>query len=131
MLIACETGKDRHSQQHEQTDLALANGGAADADVAVGGPAEDPVEPVVELLEQAGASLLRLEQQGAEGRGEGEGVEGRDDDRDGDGHGELLVELAGNAGDEGGRDKDRRQDDGDGDDRAGDLLHGLEGRVLG
>ncbi len=99
--------------------------------VAVGGPAEDPVEPVVELLQRAGALLLRLEEQGAEGRGEGKGIEGREDDRDGDGHGELLVELAGNAGDEGRRDKDRRQDDGDGDDRAGDLLHGLEGRILG
>ena len=67
-LLARKPGKDRHSHQQEQTGLALADGGAADADIAVGGPAEDPVEPVVELLQRAGSLLLRLEQQGAEGR---------------------------------------------------------------
>ena len=131
MLLPDHAGKDGHAQQEEQAGLALPDGHPAERDIAVGRPAEDPVEPVVKLLQQAGSPLLRLQQQRAEGGGKGEGVEGGDDDRDGDGHGELLVELPGDPGDEGGRDEDRRQDDGDGDDRAGYLLHRLERRLLG
>jgi hypothetical protein len=73
---------------------------------------------------------LGLQQQGAEGRAQGQRVERRDDHRDGDGDRELLVELAGDPGNEGGRHENRRQDDGDGDHRPGHLLHRPERRVL-
>ena len=51
-------------------------------------------------------------------------------DRYGDRHRELLVQPARDAGDEDRGDEDRRQDQRDGHDRARDLLHGLDGRLL-
>ena len=48
-----------------------------------------------------------------------------------DGDGELLVEGALQAGDEGGRQEHRDQDQRDGDQRAADLVHGLVRRLLG
>ena len=67
--------------------------------------------------------LVRLQQQGREGRRERK----RDDQRDHRGgrdrHGELAIEDSRNAGDEGGRHEHRHEDEADGDQRAGHLTH--------
>ena len=52
-------------------------------------------------------------------------VERGDDHRNGDGQRELLIEPAGDARDERGGHKHRREDNRDRDDRAGDFLHRL------
>ncbi len=70
-----------------------------------------------------------LQKRGAQGRRQddrnqhGEGHRGDDCDR------ELAVDDAGRAREEGHRDEHRRQDDGDANQRAGDLLHGLDGGI--
>ncbi|EXI65763.1 MAG: hypothetical protein AW08_02975 [Candidatus Accumulibacter adjunctus] len=139
VLVGQEAGRQRLAEQageggeagdEDQADEALAERQAADADIAAGDPAENLVEPVVELLQRPASLDLGTQQQGAQGRAQGQRVERRDDDRNRDGHRELLVELAGDAGNEGGRHEDCGEDDGDGDDRAGHLAHRLEGRVL-
>ena len=56
-------------------------------------------------------------------RAERQRVEGGDADRDRDRQRELVVEPAGDAGNEGDRDEHRHQHRGRGDDRAGDFLH--------
>ena len=94
--------------------------------------AEDAIEPAEEPAERPARFLVcGLQQQGGQRGAEGERVEGGEDDRDGDRQRELLVEPAGDAGDENGGNEHRRQNQRDGDDRAGDFLHGLEGGVLG
>ena len=97
--------------------------------VAVGRGAEDAVEPAEEGAQRAACLLPRPQQQRGQGWAERQRVERRDDHRHGDGDGELLVELAGDAGNEGGGHEHRGQDQGDGDHRPGDLVHRLEGRV--
>ena len=74
--------------------------------------------------------LPLTQQHRRQSRAEGERVEGGKDDRHGDGDGELLVQQAGDTGNEGRRNKDGGQDESDGDDRSGDFLHGLHGRVV-
>ncbi len=118
-------------RQEDETNEASADGDPADTDVTAGHPGKHPVEAVVELLQRAAALHLRLEQHGAKRRAQRQRVERRDDHRDGDGDRELLVELAGDAGNEGGRHENRSQDHGDCDHRTGDLFHGPELRFLG
>ena len=76
-----------------------------------------------------GTCLARLKQQRRQGRTEREGVEGGKNDRNGNGDGELLVQAAGDAGDEDGGDEDGGQDQRDGDDGSGYLVHRLESGV--
>ena len=120
-----------HDHQQDQADHELANEPPGELHVAVRGFAEEIVEPAVERPQGTAGLFLGLQDQGRQGRAQGQGVEGRDDDRDGDGHRKLLVELARDAGNENGGQKDSGEHQGDGDHRPGDLLHGLEGRLLG
>ena len=72
---------------------------------------------------------MRLEQQRRQRRAERERIERREQRGKGDGQRELPVELPGDAADERHRDEDRRQPEGDGDDRRRDFVHRLIGRV--
>jgi len=128
--LAEETGADGDGHQKEKTDQASADGDPANADIAPCNAAKHPVEPVVELLHWPAAFDLGSEQHRAECRAQGQRVERRDDHRDGDGDGELLVELARDPRNEGGRHENRRQNDGNGDHWTGNLFHGPECRVL-
>jgi hypothetical protein len=71
--------------------------------------------------------LAGLQKQRAERRAQRESVECGEDDRDGDGDGKLLVQLARNAGNKSRGNEDRGENQGNGNDRAGDLLHGFDG----
>ena len=74
---------------------------------------------------------MRLQQQRGQGGRQGERHESRDRGRGGDGDGELLVEGALQAGDERRRQEHRDQHQGDRDQRAADLVHGLVCGFLG
>ena len=90
------------------------------------GPAEDALDPAPERV------LLRamgLQQERRERRRERQRVEARDDDGGRDRHGELLVELPGDAAEEGERHEHRREHQRDRDDRARDLAHRLVRRL--
>jgi hypothetical protein len=113
--------RDRRNAQH-----------AADAGrICVGASSERRVEEAEEPAEQAIDDPLhaifrcavRLQQQRRESRTKGQRVERRDDRRDRDGHGELPVELAGQAADERRRHEHRAQNERDRDDRARHLSH--------
>ncbi len=68
--------------------------------------------------------LVRLQQQRRKRGRQCQRVECRDDRRAGDRQRELLVELSRNAGDEGGRDEHRGENERDRDNRDADLVHG-------
>ena len=129
--LAEQPGQHDRARQEHQRHHALVDQEPARAHVAVRGPAEHAVEPVEEPLQGPAALLLGPQQQGGQRGRKRQRVEGGDDHGDGDGDRELLVEPSGDARDEGGRDEHRGQDDGDGHDRAGDLLHAFEGGLLG
>jgi hypothetical protein len=90
-----------------------------------------PGKPFVEAVEEAvqaprpGIEFDRPEQQRAEGRRERQRHEGRQQHRNGDGDGKLLVQAAHDARDEAHRDEHGRQDEGNGNDRPGNVFHGL------
>ncbi|MCY1223649.1 hypothetical protein D9M72_357850 [compost metagenome] len=121
-------------------DAAAAQYATYGPDVAETGTIEDAVERVEQpaaqqFVEDAREAVLGrvviLQQHGGQGRRQGQGVEGRNHRGDGDGQGELLEELTGEAGDEGGRHEHGAQHQGGGDDRAGHFLHGLAGGLDG
>ena len=118
-------GRRQDSEEAEAED-EFADGRAANAHVVVRGLAEHVVEPLVESAERSAGLAFRAQDERGDGRTEGQGVESGQADGDRDGHGELLVEAAGDAGDEDRGDEDRGKDKGDGHDRTGDFLHGLE-----
>ena len=98
--------------------------------------ARQPVEAGIEIAEEAMHRLfppsllmlllVRLEQQRAHRRRQRQRHDQRDHGRARDGERELPVELAGNAGDEGGRNEHRAQHERDRDQRAADLVHRLD-----
>ncbi len=73
----------------------------------------------------------RLEQGGAQGRGQDHGHQYREDHGRDDGDGKLAVDDAGGTAEKGHRQEDRRQHGGNAPQGAGDLSHGLDGRLLG
>ena len=101
---------------------------ADDPHVEILGGLEDLVEPPVKPV---GGFRPGLEPQGALGRLQGQGIDGADDGSGGDDQGELAEDLAGDAGQESRREKDRDQGQGDAHDGADQLAHGLHGRMLG
>ena len=128
--LAEKTGKKRYRREKTEAQGALTDEGAAHGDITLGGPAEKTVEGPEKGAERSPRLFPRLQEQGAEGGAEGQGVEGGDKDGDGDGHRKLLVEPARDARDEDRGDEDRREDQGNGHDRARDLVHGLDRRLL-
>ena len=85
-------------------------------------PAVEPVRPLVAAGPQPRRALDRLQR---------ERVDRADDRGGGDDERELAEDLPGDAGQEGGGHEDRDQRQGDAHHRAGELLHGLDGRFLG
>ena len=93
-----------------------------------------PVESAVERAEAGvhrphqqaflGMPVVRLQQQRAQRRAQGQRVEGGDDGRGRDRHGELPIELPGDAAEEGGRNEHGGQHERDRDQRGADLVHG-------
>ncbi|KAF5044627.1 hypothetical protein DSECCO2_489720 [anaerobic digester metagenome] len=91
---------------------------------------EAAVEPAEEAA-LAGPGLGGFEQGGAQGRGQDEGHQDREDHGRDHGDGELAVDDARGAAEEGHGHEHGRQDQGDADQGAGDLGHGQVGRVAG
>src|SRR4029077_3471725 len=102
----------------------------APPDVALCGSLKDAVKPIEKSLQQSSTLCPWPEQKCGKGGTEGKRVKRRQEHRNRDGNSELLVEAAGYAGDEGCRHEYRGENQCDPDDRAGQLLHGLQGRVL-
>src|SRR5207247_1218670 len=100
-------------------------------DIELGAAPEHSIEPVKELSERPVALLLWPEQHPGKRRAQRESVKGGEDHRDGDGDGELLVEPSGNARDECRGYKNGRDNQGNTDDRTGELFHGFPRRILG
>ena len=126
-----KAGESRHQNQKEEAHPRLPDKSPAPTDIAVGGAAEDIIEPAVEAAKRAPGFLFRLEEHGRQGWGQSQSVEGGNDDGDGDGDGKLLIKPAGDAGNEDGGNEDRGQRQGRGHHRPGDLLHGLQGGLFG
>ena len=127
-----EQPDDGHHHQGEQRHGAQARilDEAHGAQVAVGHPPEGVVEP------DKGARRriimgMRLEQQGAERRGERQGHNARKHHGHRDGDGELLVHLARQTAHERHGDEHRAEHQHDGDNRGRDLVHGLGRGLLG
>ncbi len=104
--------------------------------VAFGEPLENAVEGEREPTwrtapAQGGRAFrgLRLQHERRHGRRQGQRHERRDRRGADDAERELLVELSGDPRDEDGRQEDADQHQGDRDQRAGDLVHGLVGRL--
>ncbi len=125
--------ESRHAEAHEKNndDGALSKQCSGHADVAIGSPFKHPVEPAKERSQRTPAFCFRLEHQGGQRRAERQRIESRQNHRDGDGHRELLVQPAGDAGDERRGNENRGENQRDPDDRAGQLLHGFECRLFG
>jgi hypothetical protein len=120
-----EGGSDGQ-QEDQRADDAVAQGQADGVGVEAGEALESPVEGA----EDRALLVGRLEQQGAQGRREGQGDDPRDHHRYRYRDGELLIELAGDATEEGYRHEYRAQHQHDGDDRTGNFAHRFDGGVL-
>ncbi len=88
------------------------------------------VKPIEKSPQQSAARLLRPEQQRRKRRAERERIERGEQNGNRDGDGELLVKLAGDSGNEGRRHKDGGENQRDANDRAGELFHRFQRRVL-
>ena len=77
------------------------------------------------------SGAMRPQQDACECRRQGQRVQGGDRRGHGNGHRELLVELSGYAGDEGGRRENGDQNKRDGQHGRADLVHGDMGSFLG
>ena len=89
-------------------------------------------EPFIEPDEEGKRLLVRVLKKNRAERGrEGQRDEARNHDGDGNRHRKLSIEFAGNAAQECHRDEDRGENEHDGDERAGNLLHRLDGGVEG
>src|SRR5271157_3151228 len=100
------------------------------ANISVGGLAEDVIEPAEESAQRSPGGLPGAQQHGGESRTERKRVERGEQDRNRDGDGELFVKLSGNAGNERRGNKNRREDEANGNHRAGDLLHRLNTGIV-
>jgi hypothetical protein len=122
-----QAGGDRHHADEQQNaDRRAADHPGHGAGVAV----RDTREPVVEPQEDARLALVLVLQQGhAQCRRHGQCDHAGQHDRNGDGDRELPVQLARQAAEEGDRHEYGRQHQHDGDDRAGHLLHRLNGCI--
>ncbi len=129
-LLAEEAAEDDEADQDCDADEHLPDEVARQADVALRHPSEDAVEPGEELPERPLGLLLRPQDQRAERRREREGIEGRDEDRDRDRDRELHVHPALDAAHEGHGNEHGGENEGDSDDRLGDLFHRLQRGVL-
>jgi len=104
--------------------------------VQVSGSKEGAVEPPKEgtkekdrVFRRFMSGRHRFEERGAENRCQDQGHQHRQEHGGDDGHGKLAIDDAGGAGEKGHGSEDRREDQPDADQGAGDLLHGL-GRGL-
>ena len=118
-------------REHYQCQRALPNQSPRYSDIGLRCAPENTIEPIKELSQRPVALPLRSQQDRGQRRAQSERVKSREDHRDRDGQGKLLVEPSGNAWDEDRGNKDRRENQGDTDDRPGKLFHGSSSRVLG
>ena len=124
---------NEEGEEYEGDDDALYHEGDCLAEPG-GEAAEAPVEPVEEAVDPAedarpGGRPL-FQKHCAHRRAQCERGETGDGDGDNDGDGELLVKLPRGPRQEGGGYKDGGHDEDDRDERAADLLHRLDGRLL-
>ena len=99
----------------------------------LGGASKEFVEKTEAFAEQTFFRFFvpGLEQQRRERGRKSERVEGRNQHRDRNGYGELLIQPAGDTGNEGRRNEHRGKNQRDSHDRAADFFHGLYGCGLG
>ncbi|SBW00568.1 hypothetical protein KL86APRO_11312 [uncultured Alphaproteobacteria bacterium] len=92
---------------------------------------EASVEPDEDADLAVTVGIERLQQGGAQGRGQAERQERRKQNRHGHGQGELAIDHPDRSPGERHGNEDRRQDQGDPDDRSGDFAYRGDRRVLG
>src|SRR5712692_1522916 len=116
-------------EQHDHDD-GLSDECRAPTDIALCCSSKHEVKPIEKSPQQSSTLCPWPEQQRGKRRTERERVERRQEHRNRDSDGELLVEPAGNAGDECCRHKYCGENQRDPDDRAGEFFHCFQGRVL-
>ena len=124
---------DQQAGEHAHHQALVTEHAAHAFHVLRSGALEEPVEATEESAEhfvhaagqRIGLRAVRLEQQGGQRRAQRQRVDRRDHGGDRDRQRELLVELAGQAGDERDRHEHGDEHQRDRDDRAADFLHGL------
>ena len=121
----------QHAGHDHDADDRDAHQAAHHRDIAVA----DMVDRAQHVAHRPAACLSALEQHRAQRGTQGQGVERGDQHRYRDRHRELAEQLAADAGNEGNGDKDRQQNQRDGEDGAGDFRHrllaGVRHRQLG
>jgi hypothetical protein len=102
----------------------------APAHITISSTVEDTVEPIEKAPQQAGARFLGFEQKSGECGTERQRVERGKKHGNRDGDGELLIEFAGDSGNEGGGHENGRKNQSDADDGSGQFFHGLQSGVF-
>ena len=121
-------GDEQQAAEQHQSDQHAPEQEGRTGDIAAGHFVERFIKAAKEDIFLA---VRRLEQDRRQRRTEGQRHHAGDDHRNGDGDGELLVQLAGDAAQEGGGNEHRAQHQHDGDHRAGHLVHRPPRRLLG
>ena len=132
-----EAGKGQQTNVEEKNECAAARDDRDDTAIAPRGSIEasieQPEKPSKQEIPSAAQPILsgsvRLEKNPAKRGAERQGHKTRKQCRDGDGQRELPVKLAGDPADEGCRDKDGAEHEGDRHQGTSDFLHGLDGRL--
>src|SRR5262249_5985127 len=130
-LVGEEAAGGGEDDEHHNRYRGFFDDYGAPGDIAIRGALEEAVEPIEEPLEKAVAFFSWFQQQRSEGGAEGQGVKRGQQHGNSDGNRKLLVEFAGNAGNEGSRHEDGGENERNPDDGAGEFFHGSQGRVLG
>ena len=122
-----EIDTDREAADDQQADHAEPDEPPDDGRIAVARPVDAAEHPAHDAAFMA--ALAGPKKDAAEGGRESQGIDSRDHHGDADGHGALPEQDAGQAGYEGDRHENRKQHQGDGDDRRRDFGHGPFGRL--
>ena len=118
------------SSEQDEGEAGFVDEVSAPTHIPVGGAPKDTVEPAEESSQRSPCRLPWAQQHGGKRRTEGECVERREEHRNGDRNRKLLVELAGDTGNERRGNEHGRKNQCDGNDRSGDFLHRFDGRVM-
>src|ERR1700691_235089 len=124
-----ETRYAKDHQHHDHND-GLLEQYSAPTHIALCSSIEDAVKPIKESPEESMALGSRLEQQRRKRRAEGERIERGEQNGNRDRDRELLVEFAGDSGNESGGNKYGGENQGDADYGAGQFFHCFQGGAL-
>ena len=107
-----------NQQRQPAPALTVGSVTSTPTDVAIRGPVEAAIESAEDARQKPAASLCGPQQHRAERRTERQRAECREQHGNRDGEGKLLIDLSADSADEGYRNKDSSEDEGDRDDRA-------------